>query len=312
MTKCVKCGKEIYMPFICNYCGGAFCSDHRLPENHNCKNIGRASSPHVRAVRAEPQYPATQPEWEMAPSESEWHPTPGGRIVERYYEPDGTEVIIEEVAMYAIQKPDKPIWYFSSTELKHLALGIVMMFGVGLSMFFTVSFFQGTGYEPWWVYVALAGLATLAFLLHEFGHKFMGIRLGNWSEFRLIKIFAILTAFSIIPLNPLKIVCPGAVQVTGDTKTENMGKIAIAGPIVNLIQAGIFLLLAGLLFVQGDTIFNIFIIAAYLNAFLGVFNLIPIGPLDGRKVIRWDKLYYILVLIMLIAILIYVFPLVSL
>lgn len=24
------------LPFHCNYCGGTFCSDHRLPEKHNC------------------------------------------------------------------------------------------------------------------------------------------------------------------------------------------------------------------------------------------------------------------------------------
>lgn len=62
MTKCDFCGREIekirrshrffarsdYMtnkiingggydiPFTCKYCGCTFCSDHRLPENHNC------------------------------------------------------------------------------------------------------------------------------------------------------------------------------------------------------------------------------------------------------------------------------------
>lgn len=293
------------MPFICNYCGQAFCSDHRLPENHNCKNIGAARAPHPRRVTSQPQ-----PAWQESGSEQEleWQPSPGGRIVDRYYEPDGTEVIIEEVKMYAVQKPENPIWYFSALELKHLTIGIMMMFGVGLSMFFTVSFFSGGSYQPWWVYVSLAALATLAFLLHEFGHKFVGIRLGNWSEFRLIKIFAILTAISIIPLNPLKIVCPGAVQVTGDTAPKNMGKIAIAGPIVNLIQAIIFVIIAVVLFSPVDIEFSIFIIAAYLNAFLGIFNLIPLGPLDGRKVIRWNKMYYLITVIALIIVLVYVFP----
>ncbi len=27
------------MSFTCNYCGGTFCSDHRLPENHDCKAL---------------------------------------------------------------------------------------------------------------------------------------------------------------------------------------------------------------------------------------------------------------------------------
>ena len=36
MVKCDYCGEEEYMPFRCKYCGGYFCSEHRLPELHNC------------------------------------------------------------------------------------------------------------------------------------------------------------------------------------------------------------------------------------------------------------------------------------
>jgi len=43
---------EYDLPFTCNYCGGNFCSDHRLPENHSCpydfvkaKCIRQISSP---------------------------------------------------------------------------------------------------------------------------------------------------------------------------------------------------------------------------------------------------------------------------
>ncbi len=31
------------MPFRCKYCGGYFCSDHRLPEMHNCKGLYQQS-----------------------------------------------------------------------------------------------------------------------------------------------------------------------------------------------------------------------------------------------------------------------------
>lgn len=34
--KCEVCGKKEYLPFKCKYCGGTFCSEHRLPEKHNC------------------------------------------------------------------------------------------------------------------------------------------------------------------------------------------------------------------------------------------------------------------------------------
>jgi Zn-dependent protease len=37
MVQCDYCGEEEFMPFRCKYCGGYFCSEHRLPEMHNCK-----------------------------------------------------------------------------------------------------------------------------------------------------------------------------------------------------------------------------------------------------------------------------------
>jgi hypothetical protein len=38
MAECSKCGKTA-MTFTCRYCGEKFCSEHRLPENHDCENI---------------------------------------------------------------------------------------------------------------------------------------------------------------------------------------------------------------------------------------------------------------------------------
>jgi len=37
MTFCEHCSERInFLPFKCKYCGGAFCKEHRLPENHQC------------------------------------------------------------------------------------------------------------------------------------------------------------------------------------------------------------------------------------------------------------------------------------
>jgi len=36
---CDICGKEEFLPYRCSYCGGTFCSDHRLPEKHQCEGI---------------------------------------------------------------------------------------------------------------------------------------------------------------------------------------------------------------------------------------------------------------------------------
>ncbi len=36
---CSFCGVRDYLPFHCEYCGQYFCERHRLPFDHDCKNI---------------------------------------------------------------------------------------------------------------------------------------------------------------------------------------------------------------------------------------------------------------------------------
>lgn len=38
--KCDFCGVEEYMPYVCKFCKGRFCAQHRLPESHNCAGLG--------------------------------------------------------------------------------------------------------------------------------------------------------------------------------------------------------------------------------------------------------------------------------
>jgi predicted nucleic acid binding AN1-type Zn finger protein len=36
---CSFCGERVYLPFHCEYCHRYFCGKHRLPCEHDCKNI---------------------------------------------------------------------------------------------------------------------------------------------------------------------------------------------------------------------------------------------------------------------------------
>ena len=53
MVSCDRCGRDIYMPFRCNYCGGYFCDEHRLPEFHECRGV-RWGEGAINLGRAEP------------------------------------------------------------------------------------------------------------------------------------------------------------------------------------------------------------------------------------------------------------------
>jgi hypothetical protein len=44
LVKCTSCEKDVIFPFVCSYCGGKFCPEHRLPEAHGCTNIKKVSN----------------------------------------------------------------------------------------------------------------------------------------------------------------------------------------------------------------------------------------------------------------------------
>ena len=45
MAKCDVCGKDENMPYNCRHCGGTYCGDHRLPENHDCSGLQNWNDP---------------------------------------------------------------------------------------------------------------------------------------------------------------------------------------------------------------------------------------------------------------------------
>jgi len=45
MSNCDECGNQENMPYQCRHCGGTFCAEHRLPENHGCPGLAEWSEP---------------------------------------------------------------------------------------------------------------------------------------------------------------------------------------------------------------------------------------------------------------------------
>ena len=74
---------------------------------------------------------------------------------------------------------------------------------------------------------------------------------------------------------------------------RGMAVTALAGPVSNFLIAVVFLFLYGLLFqplrtgsgVLGDVLLQLIETTAVMSLSLGIFNLIPIPPLDGSKVL---------------------------
>ena len=45
MAQCDVCGQNENMPYQCRMCGGTFCAEHRLPENHSCPGLNQWNDP---------------------------------------------------------------------------------------------------------------------------------------------------------------------------------------------------------------------------------------------------------------------------
>ena len=140
--------------------------------------------------------------------------------------------------------------------------------------------------------IVMVGVGT-GFILHELGHKFVSMKYGYWAEFKLWPqglIFALITSFF-----GFVFAAPGAVYTYANYMTDEInGKISIAGPIVNIIVALVFLAIATLVYqdaFNNGTSLLIFVVSSVgysINSFLATFNLLPIGNLDGSKVFRWN------------------------
>jgi Zn-dependent protease len=173
--------------------------------------------------------------------------------------------------------------YFSPKEVKHLAVASLLVIGVGLSY---VMFGGIFALMDWATLSFFAVILTLSFLTHEIAHKVTAQKRGLWAEFRLTLWGAVLTLISVIsPL--LKLISPGAVMISGPAQMDEVAKISLAGPIVNIVFSTVFL---GTAFaISFSSVQVVLFLAALLNGFIALFNLIPIGILDGFKIFSWDK-----------------------
>ena len=185
----------------------------------------------------------------------------------------------------------------SETEIKHLlvawlaiSLAFTILFRPQMSDFF--AFFR--------TFLISALTVGLGFVLHELAHKIVAQRYGSWSEFRaepLMLLFAILMAFA-----GFVFAAPGAVVIFNPYLTrEQSGKIAVAGPLTNVALSLAFLtlsLLAKFIFPAHSTlgVVNALVFASQIgeigskiNGWLALFNMIPFGFFDGRKVFVWSK-----------------------
>ncbi len=131
------------------------------------------------------------------------------------------------------------------------------------------------------------------FMTHEIFHKYFAFRFGYPAAFKAWYIGLLIALFS--SFFGFLFAAPGAVVVYGyPTKREN-GIISAVGPTSNIIMG--FTFMAFSIFIPGLAGLILMYIA-FFNLFLAFFNLLPIPPLDGLKILSWNVSVYVSLLIL--------------
>lgn len=185
---------------------------------------------------------------------------------------------------------------FSRREIIDLLkawIALSIAFGVVLTVRGSgINFFGGDSFILRLVSTSIISAITvgIGFLFHESAHKYMAQKYGHFAEFYASDQMLLL-ALLMSPIGFI-IALPGAVMISGMiTRTQN-GKISIAGPLTNFVLAIIFAVIA---FAFDNGIVRV--ISQYgfmINAWLGLFNLIPVWEFDGKKILAWSKRNYFL------------------
>lgn len=191
---------------------------------------------------------------------------------------------------------------FSQRELKDLLIAWLAL-GVAFAIFLNPGLLQSV-LDPSTTpnLSAMGGALVLSlltagvgFLLHELAHKVVAVRFGQVAEFRAdynLLFLAIVGA-----LAGFLFAAPGAVHHRGRISERENGLISLAGPVTNVALAVLFLLFlvvsaaTGL----GGYLLRIGNLGVVINLLLAGFNMIPFGPLDGKKVLAWNKIVYVVV-----------------
>ena len=176
---------------------------------------------------------------------------------------------------------------FTGKEIRDLIISFIV-----IALGFTILYSNGDYSHITLIFPVVMIGVGVGFIFHELGHKFVAMHYGYYAEYELwptgLLIALASSFFGFI------FAAPGAVVIysNGMEKKTN-GIISIAGPIVNIILGLIFFLILVSLgdFAYTETGYLVAltcVLGTRINFFLAAFNLLPIPPLDGSKVMSWS------------------------
>ncbi len=179
---------------------------------------------------------------------------------------------------------------FTITELRDIALSVFV-----LGLLFTF----GDRFDTWNEVIINFLISTLilglSFVLHELGHKFVAQSYGAQANYTIwLPGLIISMVIGISSGGRFIFFAPGFVAISTTLMSrfgfrhvllgENeAGQISVAGPLTNIILLFLFKIFSPIIPPA------IWIPMVIINAWLALFNLLPVPPLDGSKVFFWRR-----------------------
>ncbi len=168
----------------------------------------------------------------------------------------------------------------------------------GISLAFAIFMAQSdtsvSNFRSYLLALALYGAISaftcgIGLVLHEIAHRTVARHYGAEAHFAANDGWLLISI--VIAFLGLFVAAPGAVWHRGHLTRQQSGLIALAGPATNLLLAlGFFALLP---LVGENYLWRMtFFIGYYINAWIGLFNMIPAGPFDGAKILHWNRVVF--------------------
>ncbi|MDD1736932.1 MAG: hypothetical protein LUQ21_05715, partial [Methanothrix sp.] len=160
------------------------------------------------------------------------------------------------------------------------------------------------------ILIIALGVGT-GFVLHEMAHKFVALHFGYLAEYRanmtglFLAVVLSFAGFIFAAPGAVMISKPrlpeefygqepwGRAQLAAQLKNESLW-ISLAGPLTNIILSAAFFVL--LLLSPSDGLASrAASFGLMINLTLAAFNLLPFGPLDGKKIFESNRIVWLIV-----------------
>ena len=183
---------------------------------------------------------------------------------------------------------------------------------IGISLFLDINRAFGLG-----VVDAIA-ICLAAFLAHDLAHKLCAKHMARGGRFRLAitgslfslfvtgiqhlmgfaMLFVGLSTGEPLRLAPYRFLAPGTVVVRGKKKRSVLGRVALAGPVSN-VMLGWLMFFLGLS--SSGWASELLLIGSALNAYVAATALLPLAFCDGLTIYWWSRRAFFSVLMSTVA-----------